>query len=239
MERKTIKNEQIKADSKVKIKNCCVIYHLNNNNINGCCNISIEKDTEGKHIYYIFENVDFTNGLFLSAGENTHIIFKNCSFHKSMSIHSLGEVVFESNQYYADENYPTFPQMFFTCNSNNLRFTNECFLNAISEPACSKNIFGISIDTKFLMIEDSFFRLTDYNGSININAFETIIFDSSIDSTTIRINSDDIYTISSSITASNEIDITNKNSNEIEGVKSATFIYNGKLFGEKRISLQK
>jgi len=240
METKTIKNNQIKTDSKVETKKYCIIYHINNDNVNGCCNVSFEKTDEEKHIYYIFENVNFTNGIFLSAGENTHVIFKNCRFYKTINIHSLGEVVFENNQYYCtDEKSPTLPNLFFTCNSHIVRFTKDSFVNALFEPISLHNVFGISINTKFLMIEDSSFRLSAHNGSISINAFETIIFNSSIDSTTININSDDIYTIFSSITASNEIDITNKNNSEIENIKCATIIYNGKIFREKRISLKK
>ena len=89
------------------------------------------------------------------------------------------------------------------------------------------------------MIEDSKFRLTNHNGSINVRALETIVFNSSIESTTISINSADIYTVFSSINASSEIDITNKNNSDIGDIQCPTLIYNGNLVGEKRISLQK
>lgn len=238
MKTKTIKDIKNKPYNKIKKENGYTIYYLNNENVNGSCNISLQNANDGKHLYYIFENVNFINGLFLSTGENAHVIFKNCKFHKSINIHSLGEVVFENNLYYADEKYPVLPKAFFTCSSHNLKFTNDSFENAIFKPVCKRNVFGIDIKTKFLMIEDSFFELTDHNGSINIKAFETIIFNSTINSTTININSDNIYTVFSSITASNEIDITNKNISEVEGFESPTLIYNGESIGGKRISLQ-
>lgn len=215
---------------RIKTQKNCTVYCSNSVNL-GKNNYIIFPNQEQTHKYYIIENVEFVNGLQVKAEENTHIVFKNCIFHKNVLINSSGEVIFENNQYYGDANYPTLPIFFFTCNANNLRLVNESFENKIQHIGNIRNIFGLNITATFLTIDNSTILLKNSDEKLNITAKETLVFDSIIDCFDIEINSDDIYIYSSSILATDSISIENTNidNSEISGIESSLFIYNGEV----------
>ena len=84
-----------------KYQNNLDTYKLNLPGIANCFLGSIEyKIKHGiiKPIYYIFDGIEFNKPIKLYS-PNTNTIFKNCIFHKAMTMLVVNGIVFENNQY--------------------------------------------------------------------------------------------------------------------------------------------
>jgi len=222
---------------KIKKHKNCISYYCNNMNLGKKGYIHFTNENLKHYNYYIIENVEFLNGLYIKADENTSILFKNCIFHKNIAINSLGEVTFESNRYCNDANYPIFPEFFFNAKTRILKFVKESFSNNNSILYDVQNIFGLNIITKFLVIDDSIMKVSDNSGNIVIDAEETIIFDSKIDSSKIDIKTNDLYIYGSTLLGDDYVSIENKNTNnsEISGIETPLFIYNGEAVEKAKV----
>lgn len=219
--------EQEKSFKRLKEKKVGIIYITKNIDFKKNDYFSFENNNEELPIYYIFENSTFSEGVWIKAGINTHLIFKNCQFHKQICINSLGSVTFENNKYYDDAKYPTYPEHFFNCRAHNLRITEDRFVNSYGFNGNENNNFGLDIKTKFLIINNS--TIDSVSGKIKVDSKELIIFNSNINTSIIDIETDDIYSINSHIKANNYIALRNINieDNEIDGIESSVVIYNG------------
>ena len=230
-------NKQDNYFKKIKKYKNCISYYCNNSNLGKKGYIHFTNENKKTHKYYIIENIEFINGLYINADENISIMFKNCIFHKNIAINSLGEISFENNKYYSDANYPIFPEFFFTVKTKNLKFINETFSNNSLILYDVENIFGLNINTQFLTIDNSIIKVCDNNGNIAVDAEETIIFDSIIDSSKINLKTNDLYIYSSTILGEACVSIETKNTNnsEIAGIETPLFIYNGETVEKAKV----
>ena len=230
-------NKQKSCFKKLKKNKNNITYYSSNSDLGKTRYIQFVNSDLNNHEYYIIENIVFPNCIYIRANENTHILFKNCSFHKNIMVKSLGDVSFENNRYYGDANYPTLPIFFFTGNAKTLKFINETFANNCPNLENYQNIFGLDISTVFLIIDNSLVDIDSEDNKLNISSKETLIFNSTINCPDINIKSDDVYIMASSIMASNTISIENKNveNSEISGIKSPVFIYNGEQIEKDKV----
>jgi len=213
----------------IKTKQNYDIYYIDGSAISNNPNVKLTNPYNNERvIYYIIENGEFKQGIYLFTDQNINVIFKNCCFHKIICINSYGNIEFKSNKYYADAEYPTFPKYFFNSKSRSLRFTDEIFSNASYQNPNGLNIVGMNVQTKFLTIDESLIKFREENGKIKIKAQETIIFNSTINVPIINLDSDDIYNVNSTI-SSQFLNITNKNNSELEGINADNFTYNGEV----------
>lgn len=218
-------------------KNKQIVYYSNNVNLGKKVYIHFLNENTDKPKYFVIENIEFLNGLYIKTDENIYITFKNCTFHKNVSINSLGDISFEGNKYLSDADYPIYPTYFFTVKAKNLRLTNELFFNSGFSRFNFQNIFGLNIDTKSLVIDESLIRIKEENGNVIIKSDETIIFNSVIESQNTNIKSNTTYVCNSRIEADESVSIESTNLEEIEidCIESPLIMYNGEKVEKAKV----
>lgn len=234
MKKNTIK-PKVKGITQKKIDKHCNTYYIDGFSISNNPNLLLDNPfKKDKIVYYIIENANFINGLYLHTDINTHVIFRNCCFHKIVCINSNDSVEFSGNLYCADADFPTFPKYFFNCRCKSLRFTNEVVANASYQKTAENNVVGLNIQAQFLTIDESLIKFREEHEKIKINVQEITMFDSTISAPTIKINSDDIYNLESKIISQN-LTITNKNNSELDGIEADNFTYNGEIVEKAKV----
>jgi len=232
-----MKNKQENYFKKNKKDKTHVTYYSNNINLGkkGYIHLTNERTYQTK--YFLIENIEFFNGLYIKADENTCITFKNCIFHKNICINSLGSITFEDNKYIEDATYPIFPEYFFSAKIKDLKFINENFFSSNISLNHNENIFGMNINTTFLTINDSLIKVRDNDGNIIINAKETIMFNSIVDGINVNIKSDNIYMYNSTILGEESVSIedTNMEDSEIGIIESPVIVHNGEKAEKSKI----
>ena len=226
---------KIKGIKKIKVTNNYNKYYIDGTALKDSSNLILTNPFPNKKtVYYIIENGNFVNGLYLHTDVNTNVVFKNCSFHEIICINSCGNVEFNSNRYYADAEYPTLPKYFFNCRSISLRFTEDIFSNSSYQTPIADNNVGMNINAKFLLIDESLIKFKEENSKIKIKTQEITVFNSTITAPIINLNSDDIYSVNSNI-SSQFLNITNKNNSELEGIEADNFTYNGETLEKAKV----
>lgn len=177
-----------------------------------------------KPIYYIIENMNFVDGIELHTNFDSHVIFRNCVFNKNIAILWGNEVIFENNIYndYCPVYY--YGNCFLNGNVKSLKIINDNFVNSSSSHHPTK--FGINITVDEFELNNSNISI-DCPSNIIIDAKNTTIINSKVNSPEIYLKSDNITTTNSSIYSSNGIIIENKNCSVIDGLSTTTLVYNG------------
>lgn len=186
-----------------------------------------------KPIEYIFENINFEKAIEISSiALEGNIHFKNCTFNDQMIIYIAGKIILENNQYHNKVDVYFAGDAFFNVAGyiNHLILLNDNFINSatIREHSTNKPKFGMHLkNVGTLEIKNSKITASEL-GKINIeNAKEMIIENSTITSPQIYMNIDKIKSTNSSITATKEIKIDNKENSSIENIQAPSIIYNG------------
>lgn len=195
-------------------------------------NQGVEKETVeafglDKEVEYIFDGIKFENGLeFTSSWCN--VVFKNCTFEKSIYITWGNEITFENNKYIEDFDVYFLGNCFLTANMvKRITFINENFVNS-SKYVYSKPIFGMKIDAREVEFIDSII-VCQHNGGIAINAKKTKLENSAFIGKNVFIESESIESNNTGITGKKFVSIENLSRDFDCEVKSSRVVYNGVL----------
>lgn len=178
-----------------------------------------------KEVEYIFDGIKFENGLkFTSSWCN--VVFKNCTFEKSIYITWGNEITFENNKYIDDFDVYFLGNCFLTANIvKRITFINENFVNS-SKYVYSKPIFGMKIDAKEVEFIDSVV-VCQNTGGIKIDAVQTKLENSAFICKDIDIKSTMIKSSDTNITGKESVIIENTNCDFDGNIKSPIVFYNG------------
>lgn len=178
-----------------------------------------------KDVEYIFDGIKFENGLkFTSTWCN--VVFKNCTFEKSIYITWGNEITFENNKYIDDFDVYFLGNCFLTANMvKKITFINENFVNS-SKYVYSKPIFGMKIDAREVEFIDSVV-VCQNTGGIKIDAVQTKLENSAFIGDHFFIKSTSIKSSDTVITGKESVTIQNSNCDFDGEVKSKMIVYNG------------
>lgn len=189
-----------------------------------------------KPIEYRFENINFEKPIEISEMlPNITLHFKNCTFTDQMIIYFADRIILENNHYYNAVNVYYAGDSFFSVIGymNHLMLVNDNFSNSstIWEHSTSKPHFGMHLkQIDQLEIINSNITASEL-GTIRIEKAKTcLIKNSTITAPKISIKADKIENPNSSIIATKEIIIENKENNSIENIQAPSIIYNGTKF---------
>ena len=178
-----------------------------------------------KDVEYIFDGIKFENGLkFTSTWCN--VVFKNCTFEKSIYITWGNEITFENNKYIDDFDVYFLGNCFLTANMvKKITFINENFVNS-SKYVYSKPIFGMKIEAGEVEFIDCVV-VCQNTGGIKIDAVQTKLENSAFIGDHFFIKSTSIKSSDTVITGKESVTIQNSNCDFDGEVKSKMIVYNG------------
>ena len=188
----------------------------------------LERYNLDKPVCFIVDGANFDKGLHFTSSKNTKIIFKECSFGKSIEIVSvLGEVVFENNSYFQpSEN----TKLFLKVNASSITFINDYLVNHNGYLGPTQMPFNLDIKVDNLIIQNSLVYAGNVTDFINIEAKKMSLIDSIIDFPIAFINADKINSSGSNIFSDMWINIVNKNRDKLPTIESPKITYNLKDF---------
>ena len=181
-----------------------------------------------KEVDYIFDGIKFDTGLkFTSSWCN--VVFKNCTFEKSIYITWGNEITFENNKYKDHCNVYFIGKCFLTANMvKKLTFINETFVNSYELKKYGDQVFGMKIDAREVEFIDSVV-VCENEGGVKIDAVNTRLENSAFIGENIIIKSTSIKSSDTSITAKKIISIENSSCDFDGEVKASRVVYNGVL----------
>ena len=181
-----------------------------------------------KSVYYIFDNIKFTNKLSFCS-RSSHVIFKNCTFEEGIKIFFADDIVFQNNKY-LDYNFEEHNDCFLKIKHiNKLTFIDDNFANSY------KHSKSFDMD----VIADRL-ELIDTNVSTQvlskITAKKTIIKNSELNVNKLCLNSNSIDTDHSTITAKESVEIKNEEMDFDCYIESPLIIYDNVELSEDNFS---
>lgn len=182
---------------------------------------TIDKLNLNKPVYYVFENINFSTGVQIYS-TYAHVLFKNCTFNKNVRILCADDIVFEDNKY--SDDYPVYfwNDRFLTGDRiKKITFVNDNFINSVEKPNTN---FGMKIKADTIEFINT---NIDSKYSMDITAKKTIITDSKISAKSLYVESPSIACDNSSIYATAEVMIENKNEDFQGKIESPIISYNG------------
>lgn len=189
-----------------------------------------------KPIYYVFDNITFSNTLRFYSNFNSNVIFKGCNFKKNIDIiRSNGEVRFEKNSYQNQSSYAYDESLFeskynktekhemlYGRQINKIIFYKDSFTN--NKSGAHPGHYGIDIEAKDVEIINSVIRIKK-PGLCFIKTNNLKLDDTQIKCDELYIDSQKIESTDSSIVSKNVI-IDNENKDLINKIYANTLIYN-------------
>lgn len=180
-----------------------------------------------KPVYYIFDNIDFRDGLKICS-PTSKVIFRNCNFDMYVKIFLSDEITFENNKY-KDVCSAYFREDFFSAYGfNKLNFINDNFINSYKLKKYEKDDtrFGMNIDGSEINFINT--RLvSEYPATIKIKAKKTNIKKSEFKVNEISLDSKSIDFTASTLIAQNGAIIENADCDFVGNVQAPIVFYNG------------